>query len=137
MVDGAALPYEVTLPLRVHEITRYHTSSGLYTAVFLFAMNKARYDSLPDDLKAVIDNNSGLALSRHAGRIWDAAEAPGIEAALARGNEIFELSDAEVARWKAATLPVIDDWIADTDARGFDGRALFEEAKALVAEFSR
>ncbi len=135
VVEGAALPYEVTLPLRVHEITRYHTNTGLYTAVFLFAMNKARYESLPPELKAVIDRNSGLALAEHAGRVWDAAEAPGIAAAKARGNTIFTLSDDEVARWKAATRPVIDRWIAETDARGLDGRALYEEAKALVARY--
>ncbi len=135
VVDGAALPYEVTLPLRVHEITRYHTNSGLYTAVFLLAMNRARYESLPDDLKAVIDANSGLSVAKWAGKIWDAAEAPGIAAAKARGNEIITLDQAEIARWKAATRPVIDRWIKDTTARGLDGQALYDEAKALIAEF--
>ena len=135
VVDGAALPYEVMLPLRVQEITRYHTNSGLYTAVFLFAMNRARYESLPDDLKAVIDANSGLSVAKWAGKIWDAAEAPGIAAAKARGNEIITLDKAEVARWKVATRPVIDQWIKDTTARGLDGQALYDEAKALVAKF--
>jgi TRAP-type C4-dicarboxylate transport system substrate-binding protein len=136
VVEGAALPYEVTLPLRVHELTRYHTNTGLYTAVFLFAMNKASYDSLPPDLRAIIDRNSGMALAAQAGRLWDAAEAPGIAAAAARGNSFFTLDDAEIARWKVATQPVIDQWIADTTARGLDGRALYEEAKALVARYS-
>ncbi len=40
-----------------------------------------------------------------------------------------------MARWKAAARPVIDRWIAETDARGLDGRALYEEAKALVARY--
>jgi len=135
VVDGAALPFEVTLPLRIHEIAKFHTNTGLYTAVFLFAMNKARYDSLPPDLRAVIDANSGLPLAKRAGEIWDAAEAPGIAAAKARGNEIYTLPPAEVARWKAATRPVITRWIADTDARGLDGQALYDEAVALIVRF--
>ncbi|MEE8533476.1 MAG: TRAP transporter substrate-binding protein [Alphaproteobacteria bacterium] len=135
VVEGAALPYEVTLPLRIHEITRYHTNTGLYTAVFLFAMNRDRYESLPADLKAVIDANSGIGVAAWAGRVWDAAEAPGIAAAEARGNAFYTLDAAEVARWKAVTRPVIDDWIAATDARGLDGQALYDEAKALVARY--
>src|SRR3546814_8580332 len=67
VIDGAALPYEVALPLKVHELTTSHTEiggeRGLYTAVFLFAMNKARYESLPADLRQVIDENSGIALA--------------------------------------------------------------------------
>src|SRR3546814_463063 len=46
VIDGAALPYEVALPLKIHELTTSHTEiggqHGLYTAVFLFTMNKAR-----------------------------------------------------------------------------------------------
>lgn len=137
VVDGAALPYEVTLPLRVHEITRYHTDTGLYTAVFLFAMNRERYESLPADLKAVIDRNSGMALAKLAGRLWDEAEGPGIAKAKELGDQFFSLSEAERASWKVATQPVIDRWIAAAAARGLDGRALYEEAKALVAKYSR
>ena len=136
VVDGAALPFEVTLPLRVHEITRYHTNTGLYTAVFLFAMNRARYESLPADLRKVIDDNSGMGVAKWAGAIWDAAEKPGIEAAEARGNTIYTLDAVEIERWKAATRPVIDDWIAETTARGLDGRALYDEARALIGRYS-
>ena len=35
--------------------------------IFAFAMNQAKYDSLPADLKKVIDDNSGLAASAWAG----------------------------------------------------------------------
>ena len=34
-------------------------------------MNQAKYDSLPADLKKVIDANSGVAASQMAGKIWD------------------------------------------------------------------
>src|SRR3546814_11554646 len=78
VIDGAALPYEVALPLKVHELTTSHTEiggkRGLYTAVFLFAMNKARYEALPADLRQVIDANSGMALAKQIGRLWEQAE---------------------------------------------------------------
>ena len=40
-------------------------------------MNQAKYDSLPADLKKVIDNNSGAALSQQIGKTWDASAGRG------------------------------------------------------------
>src|SRR3546814_20850148 len=81
VIDGAALPYEVALPLKVHELTTSHTElggeRGLYTAVFLFAINKERYESLPADMRQVIADNAGIALAKPNGRACDAAQDPG------------------------------------------------------------
>ncbi|MGE0233102.1 MAG: TRAP transporter substrate-binding protein, partial [Flavobacteriaceae bacterium] len=64
VIDGAVIPWEVSVPLKITDLVKNHTqmggSNGLYVATFLFAMNKASYDKLPDDLKKVIDDNSGL-----------------------------------------------------------------------------
>ncbi len=40
------------------------------TSIYLFLMHRARYDSLPTDLRAVIDLNSGSVLAKEAGRLW-------------------------------------------------------------------
>lgn len=60
------LPWEVVGPLRINELTQNHLESDIYTATFLFAMNRDTYKRLPDDLKAVIDANSGAALAKKA-----------------------------------------------------------------------
>jgi TRAP-type C4-dicarboxylate transport system substrate-binding protein len=140
VIDGAALPYEVTLPLKVHELTTSHTEiggeRGLYTAVFLFAMNKARYEALPADLRQVIDDNSGIALAKQIGRVWDAAEQPGRQAAEAQGASFHAIEGEELARWQAATAGVTAAWIAEMDAAGRDGQALVDDATALIAKYA-
>ncbi len=144
VIDGAALPYEVALPLKVHELTKSHTevggttkgSRGLYTAVFLFAMNKARYEALPDDLQKVIDDNAGLALAQKIGRLWDAAEIPGRKAAADSGAAFATIEGDELARWQAATAGVTADWIAQMNAAGKDGQALVDDARALIAHYA-
>ena len=40
------------------------------TSLYLFLMNQERYDALPTELRAVIDNNSGMSLAKQAGHIW-------------------------------------------------------------------
>ena len=106
VIDGTVVPWEVTTPLKVAELVGSHTDfegpRGLYTATFVFAMNKAKYDSLPADLKAVIDANSGREMSKWVGRVMDEGDAPGIVAAEKAGNIIRKLPEDEVARWKAA-----------------------------------
>ncbi len=141
VVDGAMLPYEVTMPLKVHQLVKFHTemSGGrqVNTSVFLFAMNKAKYESLPDDLKQVIDNNSGAAIAKNIGAIWDQVEQPGRSAAKARGNQITVLTAEEVARWKEATRPVLDNWVSAMNERGLPGQQMLEEASGLVTRYSQ
>ena len=140
VIDGTVIPWEVARPLRVHELVDHHTevsgARGFYTAVFLFAMNKATYDGLPDDLKAVIDANSGLPLAQEIGRVWDEAEGRGRQAAIDAGNAIASLSADEVELWRVATQPVIDAWVVEMDAAGHDGLSLLAEARTLISGYA-
>ncbi|WP_026380721.1 TRAP transporter substrate-binding protein [Afifella pfennigii] len=138
VIDGTVIPWEVTAPLKVAELVDTHTDfagdRGLYTATFVFAMNKAKYDSLPDDLKKVIDDNSGLAASAWAGRVMDEGDIPGRKAAEDQNNEIITLDAEETARWKEKAAAVEAAWIAEMKEKGIDGEALVSDAKALIAK---
>lgn len=141
VIDGTAIPWEVTTPLKIAELVQTHTGfsgdRGLYTAFFLFVMNKASYNSLPDDLQKVIDHNSGRETAAWIGRVMEAGDAAGIKAARDAGNEIIILDKQETARWKKAAQPVVDEWIAEMKSKGIDGAALYQQAKALISKYSR
>ncbi|HEX6959279.1 MAG TPA: TRAP transporter substrate-binding protein [Ferrovibrio sp.] len=141
VIDGAVVPYEVIVPLRVHELTKYHAQldgkHGLYTSVFIFAMNKRKYDSLPADLKKAIDDNSGAALSQEAGRIWDQADVDGYEITKKAGGQFTSIGGAEAERFRKAAEPVIAEWIADMNKRGFDGKTLYNDALSLIEKYSK
>lgn len=140
VIDGAVIPYEVTRPLRIHELTDSHTyvgeDRGLYTVVFLFGMNKTTYESLPDDLKTVIDANSGMALAHRAGRTWDAVEEPGRRAAEELGDAFYTITGEELQRWVEASQPVIDNWIEEMNGQGRDGQALVDTARELIRQYA-
>ena len=138
VIDGAVVPWEVVPALKLQELVGFHTgfpgSPTFYTAVFLFAMNKASYENLPADLKTVIDDNTGIDVSTLAGNAWDEAGVIGRKAAEDHGNVIDELSEDEVARWREKTRPVVDAWLAQTADQGFDGAGLLAQAQALIAK---
>lgn len=138
VIDGTVIPWEVTRPLRIPELVDSHTEfagpRGLYTAFFVFTMNKAAYDGLPDDLKAVIDANSGLETSKWFGRVMDEGDTESRKLAEERGNPIVTLDPEEVGRWREASAAVEADWIKEMDEKGHDGAALVADAKALIAK---
>ena len=140
VIDGTLIPFEVVLPLKVHELTDYSIEgpdgTRIGTSTFLFAMNKERYESLPDDLRQVIDANSGSALAEEMGRAWMAAEDPGRQAAIDAGTEINVLSEAELARFREALEPVVERWIGEVSAQGIDGQALVDAAREAVDRHS-
>jgi TRAP-type C4-dicarboxylate transport system substrate-binding protein len=137
VIEGTTIPWEVTPSLKVAELVTNHTGfsgkNGLYTQTFGFIMNQASYDALPDDLKKVIDDNSGLATSREFGRVMDEGDKVGLKIAQDRGNNIVTLDEAETARFKEAAQPTIDKWFADMEAAGIDGKALYQAALDAIA----
>jgi TRAP-type transport system periplasmic protein len=137
VVDGLSFPWEVVPGLKIQEIAKTHTETPpgqpyMSNTIFVVAMNEAKYDSLPPDLKKVIDANSGIAASKWAGEVWDATVAPARKLALDRGNTINVLTMPEFERWKKATEGVEKDWFTEVSAKGGNGPALLDDAKALL-----
>lgn len=139
VIDGCLLPWEVVPAIKLHERVKYHAEMAdppaLYTTTFILAMNKARYDKLPPDLRKVIDVHSGLAGALAAARMWDSLTPSIQELARKQGNTITQIDRPEAARWMQATQPVIDGWLKEAKQRKFDGAALLAETRALVTKF--
>jgi TRAP-type C4-dicarboxylate transport system substrate-binding protein len=140
VIDGTTIPWEVTTALRVSELVENHTEfdgPGLYTLTFSFAMNQAAYDALPDDLKEVIDRNSGHDFSVFAGGTQADADGPARQIAVDRNNNIITVSQDEAAQWDELVRPLYDRWVADMNGRGIDGQALIDQARALMAAYGQ
>lgn len=142
VIDGAIIPYEVVPAIKVHELTKFASEGdpsyrGLYTTVFVFAMNPAKYDSLPDDLKKVIDANSGIETAALFGRAMDEGDKVGLSLAQKAGNKIHMLDAAETQTWRRTASGVRAVWYKEVGSKGIDGPKLAEEAEALIAKYSK
>ena len=143
LLDGAAVPWDVVSAVKLQERVKYHTEMAegmpkLMHAALVLAMNKARYDSLPEDLRQIIDAHSGRALSARAGRLWDTRVVEsGRQRARERGNEVVFLDAAEQERWMATARRLDDEWVAEAEGQGYaEGAALLREARQLVAGYN-
>lgn len=137
VVDGALTSYEVVPEINLQQLDRYVTEpadgDSFGTLVFMMAMNKERYESLPEDLRAVIDANSGAAVAGWVGRMWEDKDQIGIDALDSANVEKIVLSADETARFAEASQRVIDRWIEEMDASGLDGAELVEKARSAIA----
>ena len=134
------IPWEITIPLKISELVKNHAVTpgprGLYTSVFVLAMNKAKYESLPDDLKKILDEHSGMAMAKWVGEVWDEIEGPGMKKAQETGT-VVDLSAAEVEKMREVTASVGTEWIAEMDGLGKDGQALMDDANALLDKYGK
>jgi TRAP-type C4-dicarboxylate transport system substrate-binding protein len=140
VIDGAVIPWEVVPALKMQELVKFHAeipgSPTLYTATFVLAMNRPKYDALPADLKAVIDRNSGQVAAEMAGKVWDEQSVIVSNLVRQRGNTITVIDAAEAAKWRELTKPVIDGWIKTVGERGLNGPKLLEAAQAALAKYA-
>ena len=134
VIDGVSLPWEGALVFRLNELTRHHTEvGGLYTLAFVVTMNRGVYDGLPDELKAVIDGNAGMAWSAKAATVFDALDVKGRAAAEAAGHSIHTVEGGiENPAWKPLLEGAAEDYIAELEAKGLPSRAVYARAVALA-----
>lgn len=140
VVDGASLPWEITNAMKLTEICKTHTEVAQghkkhSNAIFVFAMNQKKYDSLPADLKKVIDNNSGRDVAKWVGKIWDDGAKVSRKMAVDHKNTINTLSEAEYKRWIKASESVDDEWVKEVNAKGGNGKALLKDAQDLLKKY--
>jgi TRAP-type C4-dicarboxylate transport system substrate-binding protein len=138
-IDACALPWEVAPSVRVPELVKHHSEfspgvQGLYTNTFVMTMNKRKYDSLPPDLKRVIDANSGMEVSAWMGKVQDDLDPVVRQSVKDRGNTVHVFGRAETAEFRQLTARVEDEWVEEVSKRGHDGRRLLEAAKALISK---
>src|SRR4051812_47292085 len=91
IIEAASFPYEGALSLDLAAVAKHSTEPGMATAPFALVMNPAKYNSLPDDLKALIDRTSGPAAAEQYGKLWEAAEQHGREEFIKQGVQIHTL----------------------------------------------
>ena len=135
-IDAGLVPFEVAIPLGLSELTKasveLHGGSRFGTATFLFAMNKSSYNSLPDDLKKVIDENSGVELAESMGKAWNSIEPIGIGKVREAGNLLITISEKDSRAFEPVFDAVAERWVTEVNKKGINGSDLLSKAKKAV-----
>jgi TRAP-type transport system periplasmic protein len=132
--DGISFPMAPLPDFKLDEVTHYHILASLGGGPGGVWMAKAKYHSLPPEVRKVLDAHSGEAESRRVGATLDRFEA-NVRARFdgSKDHTVVTLTPEQRAKWTAQVSPVIETWagIDEGHAKGLAKvRALAAEVKA-------
>jgi TRAP-type C4-dicarboxylate transport system substrate-binding protein len=128
--------YAPILALKVHTLLTHHLDVDFGLLSQAIVMNIEKWNSLPKDIQKKIDDI----------RPW--IEEKSVEFSLAQSEESQRLCKElghtfytptleEKQLWLKGAKPVLDSWIAETEAKGLPGRAIVDETKALIQKYKQ
>ncbi len=113
IIDGTGASYEAIIRMRLYEVVKYYTEVPFPADYVSIAINKDKWNSLPQDVKDAFNRVSGLEGSKFWGRAYfDTAKQGLFEKA---GVEInfYSLPGVERARWlEVGGKPVWNKWVS-------------------------
>ena len=140
VMDGTLFPAESVEGFKIDKVIKYATTfpGGLYNTSFVFMMNQARYDSLPPDVKKIVDEMSGEFAARMMGKGWDKVDRRGMAFMQAAGVQFTKADAAFVKNVKEKTDPLVDTWAKAAEAKGMkDPKKALTDFRAEIKKLEK
>jgi len=138
VIKGNVSSLEVMKDFKYAEYCHYVTSNvNLFVVSFAVVMNQAKWNSLPDDVKKVIDD------MRKEQAIWTGQYVDNhVNEAMKWSKETHKvqvntLPKAELDKWYALLNPMMDKYLKDYEAKGLPTKAILDDVMKLKAKYSK
>lgn len=123
--DGNFMTFTAFPAFRLNEVTTNHLELPLGGATGMVFMERARFDALSDEARAVLDANSGCAVTRDVGAKVDKWQEGSKRFVMSKGDHT--ISQIDQAELDAARANIAPDIYAGFGERVPDGAALLEQ----------
>lgn len=137
VVEVMTFPWSIARANKVIDSSESHTVALSHEVILMMAMNKKSYERLPPAARKAVDSNSHYPTARWFATQWVKDDQPGIQRAKKLGHEIIRLSDAERARWREKSEPVVAQWIDQMTKAGHPAKEMVAETRRLVAKYEK
>jgi TRAP-type C4-dicarboxylate transport system substrate-binding protein len=132
-LDGMMFNFEAAQAFQLARSLKSVTVLNATAATFGLVMNEQKYRSLPEDLRKLIDDTTGVAAARRIGKVYDDAEAAGRAYVAGAGVDIVDPSPAEADAFRTPTSGIADKVIGAAGGRAAEMKAFRDELVARVA----
>jgi TRAP-type C4-dicarboxylate transport system substrate-binding protein len=134
VVDGLSFPWEAVTTFKIDEVTKYHTNIPFYSSGLMVAMNQDSYDALPNELQKVLDDNSGMALAKQVGEVFDKHDLIALQSARDQGHEVVDIPNPlNDPIWREPLEKGTQKYLKDVSNLGLDAQGVYEKAKIASA----
>jgi TRAP-type C4-dicarboxylate transport system substrate-binding protein len=126
-VNAILISLEAMEGWRLGEVCKYSIGNygSAYTTGHFVVMNKQKWNSLPSDIKKIIEKINEEWIVK-TGKVWDEVDLSAKEWILKRGNQFINLSKQEDARWFKAVQPLRSEYVEAAKAKGLPGKEALE-----------
>jgi TRAP-type transport system periplasmic protein len=128
VVDGTVIDWTGFHVFKFGDLIKYSTITDFYVVTMAVVMNKHKWDSLPEDVKTILEENTGLSMSTLCGESYDRLNEPGEKKAKEMGIEIIQLPKADKDKLQAQTMVQRADWVKTMNAKGLAGQKMLDAA---------
>ena len=140
VADGVFFPKESPASFKLVPLIKHVTyvPGGLYNVSFVWLANPAKWSSIPEADRKLIQPLLGEALARRSGRAWDAADQKGEAAVKDAKIPVVVANAALINEIKAKTEGLEKSWI-ETKAKpkGVDGAAVLKALRSEIASLQK
>jgi TRAP-type C4-dicarboxylate transport system substrate-binding protein len=140
VADGVFFPKESPLAFKLTPLIKHVTyvPGGLYNVSFVWIANPAKWNSISEADRKLIQPLLGEAFARRTGRAWDAADAKGEAAVREAKIPVVIAGPGLIAEIKAKTADLEKNWIENkAKPKGVDGAAVLKALRAEIAALSK
>jgi TRAP-type transport system periplasmic protein len=136
IVKGACTGWTTIYDHKVHTLLPYHVKMNLAYLGQGAIMNKETWNKLSPDIKKIINDLEPWVTEKLLEK--EHSEARQAQEAMEKlGHTMITLSPEELKKWYDGARPIQEKWIEENEAKGLPARAIFEEAKRLIAKYSK
>lgn len=137
IVKGNVSSMEILKDFNFSAYLPYATEANLFVVSFAVVMNKDKWNSLPDDVKKVID---GLAREQAewTGAYVDNHVRDALDWSKKKYNhQVIRLSDADQKELARLTQPMIDEYVRKIASQGLPGAQIMKDVYALRQKYEK
>jgi TRAP-type C4-dicarboxylate transport system substrate-binding protein len=125
--DAITFPWNSIYIFGIDGVTKYHLDMPFYISAQMLLFNKAAYDGLAPDDKAIIDNHCTSDWSERFSTGWADNERSGRQKMIDSGEHtLYEPTPEEVQMWRDAAAPLLDQWRKDVTAVGANPDEIYQ-----------
>lgn len=139
VVKGNLSPVEVLKGWKHAEVTDYLTRTPfLYNTLFFITMNLDKWNALSPEVQQAIEKVNEEYFEKVAAGLWDKQNEAALKWAVEEtGMEVINLPDAEARRWIERVEPIQNEFVAQMDAKGLNGREILNTVKELADKYNQ
>jgi TRAP-type C4-dicarboxylate transport system substrate-binding protein len=133
--DMITFPWDSIFIFGIDSEVKHHLDMPLYATTFAFVINKDRLAALSEGDRQVIADHCTSEWAERIASGWADAEAAGRQKMIDDpSHTLHEPTPEEVAEWREAAAPLVDEWKAAVAAKGIDAEAAYQSLVETLKE---